>query len=83
MKRLFSVCLLILCLSFPAFAGHTQAGDYGYCPGTPVEGVCPYCGGNLAAVQEDESTNQDVSDDAKPTAELGLIRLAFLIWLKS
>jgi hypothetical protein len=33
MKRLLSVCLLILCLSFPVFGGHTVAGGYGayYC----------------------------------------------------
>jgi len=30
MKRLFSICLLMLCLSLPALGGHTQAGG-AYC----------------------------------------------------
>ena len=35
MKRLLSVCLLMLCLSFHVFAGHNLAGGYCDC-GAPA-----------------------------------------------
>jgi hypothetical protein len=31
MKRLLATLTLILCLSFPAFGGHVQAGGYASC----------------------------------------------------
>ena len=30
MRRFLSVCLLMLCLSFPVFGGHIVSGGYGY-----------------------------------------------------
>lgn len=34
LKKLLSVCLLMFCLSLPAFGGHTQAGNWCDCGGT-------------------------------------------------
>ena len=69
MKKLLSVCLLIFALSFPAFAGHTQAGGFGWCECTPVQGVCSCCGGSFLTVandQENNSISQHVLDGTGP-----------------
>jgi hypothetical protein len=60
MKKLFSICLLILCLSLPVFGGHTQSGGY-YC-------TCGYAGcildpgecgdGNRTAAPKDNTKNE-------------------------
>jgi hypothetical protein len=76
--------MLILCLSFPALAGHTRPG-YGWCECIPVEGVCPCCGGifNITTRdQNDEKPSQKASDGVDPAPELGLVLLAILMWLK-
>jgi hypothetical protein len=58
MKRLLSVCLLMLCLSFPIFAGHTVAGGWCEC-GAPAcicdPGENP--GGNRASVPKESKPN--------------------------
>ena len=85
MKRFLSVCLLMLCLCLPVIGGHTQQGGYGkLCECTPINGVCPCCGGSLTVAneQENDSINQNASDGTEPTFELGVIRMTFLIWLK-
>jgi hypothetical protein len=76
--------MLILVLSFPALAGHTTTG-YGWCNCNPVQGVCPCCGGifNIASSdQQDEKPVQKAPDGVEPASELGLVLLAFLLWLK-
>ena len=78
MKRAVSVCLLMLCLSFPALAGHTQAGD-NYCDcGTRgcIEDYPGECssGGNRATQQGDSP--KDV------TSELGIVIVALMLWLR-
>ena len=86
MKKLLSVSLLILCLSFPVFGGHTTQGNV-FCECTPVQSVCPCCGGGdlltVANDQENDSINQNASDGAELTLELSAIRMAFLMWLKT
>ena len=84
MKRVFTILLLTLCLSAPAFSGHTQTGDRRVCECTVVQGVCPCCGAplNAATYQGNECFDQNASGEAEPAVELGIIRLAFLMWLK-
>jgi hypothetical protein len=82
MKISFTILLLILCLSAPAFAGHTQSGGR-WCECNYVQGVCPCCGLlGAARDHENESFDQNASGDARPTVDIGVIRLAFLMWLK-
>lgn len=81
MKRLVSVCLLMLCLSLPVFGGHHLQGGFGYCDCDPVGNVCPCCGGSLLAVANDQE-NDSITQHASDGAELSIIRLAFLMWLK-
>ena len=84
MKRLAAVVIFICALSVPSFAGHIPAGGI-WCECTPVQGVCECCGGNLLTVannQENESISQHASDDEQPMLEIGIIRMAFLMWLK-
>ncbi len=67
MKRLVSVCLLILCLAFPVLAGHTLAGGR-WCdcndPASHYQGL----------VLEDEETPQ------RQTLEIMTVLEAFAIW---
>jgi len=64
----------MLCLSFPAFAGHTVPGG-AYCdPCNNVECICDERGGNRATRQNDSP------DDA--TAEIGILLVALLFWLR-
>jgi hypothetical protein len=76
MKRLVSVCLLMLFLSFPVFAGHTVAGGYACSCGTPgcVEDYQGECDGHGATQQS--STPSD------GTTELAIVIVALLLWLR-
>jgi hypothetical protein len=77
MKRLLPVLLLMLCLSFPAFAGHTVAGG-AYCEcGTPgcIEDYPGECGRSGQSATQD-NTPKDVS------SELGIVIVALLLWLR-
>ena len=80
MKKLLVVLMLICCLSLPVFGGHHQQGSGAYCSCTPVEGYCLCCGSCLTVANDQE--NDSVSQHASDGAELGVIRLAFLAWLK-
>jgi hypothetical protein len=57
MKKLLAVCLLMLCLSFPAFAGHTLGGGYACSCGTAgcFEDFPGECGGHHTANQQSKS----------------------------
>jgi hypothetical protein len=84
MKKLLAVSLLIFCLSFPAFGGHTTQGNV-LCECTPIQGACPCCGGTLSTAYDQESENELINQNAsdiEPSFELGLVLLAFLMWLK-
>ena len=81
MKRLAAVVIFICALSIPSFGGHIPAGGI-WCECMPVQGVCQCCGGNLSLAQENESISQHASDDEQPMLEIGIIRMAFLMWLK-
>jgi hypothetical protein len=77
MKRLLPVLLLMLCLTFPAFAGHTLGGG-AYCEcGTPgcVEDYPGECGRSGNA-----TTQGDAPKDI--TSELGIAIVALLLWLR-
>ena len=77
MKRVFAVCLLMLCLSFPAFAGHTVVGTV-YCDcGTPgcIEDYPGECDKHYLATQSSNSHGDS-------TAELGILIVALLLWLR-
>lgn len=80
MKPVIAVVTLIMCLSFPVLAGHTQTGYGNECECIPVGSVCQCCGAKLSVAtnQENVSINQNASDGAG----LGVIRLAFMMWLK-
>jgi hypothetical protein len=75
--------MIIFALSLPVLGGHNQVGGR-WCECDTVQGVCPCCGGLLGVTsnQENESTSQHVSDDEQPMLEIGIIRMAFLMWLK-
>jgi hypothetical protein len=74
MKKLLSVSLLMLCLSFPVFAGHTLTGG-AYCePCDNVQCICDGQGGNRARQQDKAPTDA--------TAEIGILLVALLFWLR-
>ena len=60
MKRLLSVCLLMLCLSLPVFAGHIIVGGHSeFCEcGGPV----PECTCDDGEVPHGQSTQQPPTD---------------------
>lgn len=89
MKKLLGVLTLILCLSFPALAGHTQVG--GFCSTPCCSGCypdvgeeCVQCGQSVEAVSD--STQQDAPSHPGSDFDLGseaLIALAFiLLWFR-
>ena len=81
MKKLLVVLTLICSLCLPVFGGHQQMGGGAYCPCTPVEGTCQCCGASFLTVADDQE-NDSVSQHVSDGAELGVIRLAVLMWLK-
>ena len=76
MKRLVSVCLLMLCLSFPAFAGHTMPGGYACTCETAgcIEDYVGECNGH--------GTTQQSATPNDGTAELAIVIVALLLWLR-
>jgi hypothetical protein len=78
MKRLLPVLLLMLCLSFPAFAGHTVAGGAWCDCGTPgcIEDYPGECG------RSGQSATQQGKAPSDSTAELGILIVALLFWLR-
>jgi hypothetical protein len=77
MKKLLAVCLLILCLTFPVHAGHTQAGEL-YCDCT-VEGCIEDYPGECDSYRGMD-THQTAPTDA--AGELGIAVVALLLWLR-
>ena len=75
MKRLLSVGLLMLCLSFPALAGHTQAGGYACACGTAgcIEDYAGECG---------NSATQQSNTPVGETTGLGIVIVALMLWLR-
>ena len=76
MKRSLGVLLLMLCLSFPAFAGHTVAGGYACTCGTAgcledYPGECNGYGGTQQSNTPDDGTT-----------ELSIVIVALLLWLR-
>ena len=65
MKRLLFVVVLMLCLSFPAFAGHTIPGDWCEC-GSFAGCICDP--GERPVVQ----SSLGVADDSKQDAPVSL-----------
>jgi hypothetical protein len=80
MKRFLVVLTIICSLSLPVFAGHHQMGSGAYCNCEPVQNICPCCGGFLGAAYSQE--NDSISQHDLDGAELGIVRLAILTWLK-
>ena len=76
MKRLLSVSLLMLCLSFPAFAGHNVIGGYA-CECKTVGCIEDFPG----ECSEHSANQQSTSPDAG-TVELGIVVVALLLWLR-
>ena len=76
MKRSLAVLLLMLCLSFPAFAGHTFAGGYACSCGTVgcIEDYPGECDGHGAG-QQSNTPNDG-------TAEIAIVMVALLFWLR-
>ena len=73
MKRLLSVCLLMLCLTFPVLAGHTVTGGT-YCdPCNNVDCICDSHDGNRA------NSNQDKPSDFGSEMLLSLFVLLMLL----
>ena len=78
MRRLLSVCLLMLCLSLPIFAGHNVIGG-GWCecgaPGCMCDsGEIP--GGNRASVPKESKPN-DLGPEALLVLALLLLALRY------
>ena len=77
MRRLLSICLLMLCLTFPVFAGHTVTGG-AYCePCDNVECICGGHGGNRA------NSSQVKPSDLGSEVMLSLIVLLMLLRYKA
>jgi hypothetical protein len=79
MKRLAAVFTLIFVLSLPVFAGHNQVGGT-YCDCHTAGCLEDYpgeCGGGgpYLVTQQDKSPSD-------PTAELGILLVALLLWLR-
>jgi hypothetical protein len=76
MKRLLSVSLLMLCLSFPAFAGHVMPQGYACECKTVgcIEDFPGECSGH--------NTNQQNQPPSDGTVELGIVIVALMLWLR-
>ena len=76
MKRSLAVLLLMLCLSFPTFAGHTFAGGYACSCGTVgcVEDYPGECDGYRTTQQSNTPDNG--------TTELAIVIVGLLFWLR-
>ena len=76
MKRLLAVLLLMLCLTFPVFAGHTLQGGYACTCGTVgcIEDYPGECFGY--------GTNQRSNSPIDDSAALGIVILALMFWLR-
>ena len=76
MKRLLSVCLLMLCLCMPVFAGHNLAGGYCDC-GTPGcfcdPGELPL--GNRATVPNESSQGKSADLGSETLLVLAVLLL--------
>ena len=85
MKRLFAVCMLMLCLSFPAIAGHALPGG-AYCDCTPINGSCPCCSASdlsQTAISDSEPVTEPAdSTGADLLPELEVLTVALLLWLR-
>jgi hypothetical protein len=77
MKRLVAVLILIVCLSFPCFAGHGQIGG-GYCDCGTEECICDP--GERPVRQPANDHEKDAPRDA--TSELAIAIVALLLWLR-
>jgi hypothetical protein len=74
MKRVLSVSLLMLVLSFPVFGGHTVAGDYACECGTvgcieDYEGEC-------------SGLNRQSKSPGDGTVEFSIVIVALMLWLR-
>jgi hypothetical protein len=78
MKRLLAVCLLMLCLSFPVFAGHNVPGGYACECGTAgcLEDFPGECNGYQPMSKHQTEVPKD---DA---AALGILIVALMFWLR-
>ena len=65
MKRLLFVVVLTLCLSFPAFAGHTLPGEWCEC-GSFAGCICD------PGEQSGNQSKRSVPDNSKQDAPIGL-----------
>jgi hypothetical protein len=74
MKRLLATLTLILCLSFPALAGHVQA-DGVYCD-------CNNPDHTMNTRSADTGIVEGKNQDSTPETELGLILMLLAAWLK-
>ena len=76
MKRLLSVSLLMLCLSFPGFAGHSLQGGYACECETVgcVEDFPGECSGH--------NTNQQSQSPKSETVEFSIVIVALMLWLR-
>ena len=76
MKRLLAVLLLMLCLSFPVFAGHTLQGGYA-CECRTAGCIEDYPGECFG-----QGTNQQSNSPSDDSAALGIVIVALLFWLR-
>ena len=67
MRRLLSVCLLMLCLSIPVFAGHTIGG--GYC--TPCDGTVCFCDAGEQPPSASRAVSSEPSQETPAPTDLG------------
>ena len=85
MKRLLFVVVFMLCLSFPAFAGHTLPGEWCQCGGGFAACICDpgEQGGNQStrAVPDDSKADQSKQDAPIGLGSETLLVLATLFLL--
>jgi hypothetical protein len=75
MKRLLFIVVLTLCLSFPAFAGHTVPGDWCGCgaPGCCESGEPTL--GDMARLQNESSEGKSVDFGSETFLVLAVLLL--------